>query len=283
MVWHKLTLAGVIEHIPIGVAVTRPDGNIEYANSRLHALLDQSDGSLVGRELAAFRRSCAPTLRDAQRWQGEAKFHSLGGTDICVLETVFPTHDTDGVVYFIHLLQYLSAIHRADSSGAPAYYDSLTGLPNRNLFKERLLRAMLTSERTGSRFALCYLDVDRFKAINDTWGHDAGDKVLRETAERMSRALRKSDTLARLEGDEFATILGGVERPDDARRAADKLLLTGCEFHQFGKSFVRVTLSAGISLYPLDGHDAATLQQKADRAMYRAKADGGNVSWLTES
>jgi diguanylate cyclase (GGDEF)-like protein/PAS domain S-box-containing protein len=163
-----------------------------------------------------------------------------------------------------------------------ARYDSLTGLPNRNMFLGELDRTIARAARQGTEFAVCFIDLDRFKTVNDTLGHDAGDELLKVMAHRLRAAVRKSDLVARLGGDEFVVLLEGGPGAGLAA-VADKLLaaigeqvtLAGCQF--------LVTGSIGVGLYPADGDDAATLLKHADAAMYLAKENGkNNVQFYTD-
>lgn len=277
MAWHKLTLYDVIEHMPIGIAVTRPDGQIEYANPHLHALLGERDGVLAGRELAAFRMNDhAPAGSaggiDHARGRNEVRLRTQTGAVIHVLEVVLPARDEHGgIEWRVHLVQDLSDRKRVEALSTLAYQDALTGLPNRRLFQDRLERAILSAERLRVGFALLYIDIDRFKAINDSQGHHAGDQILCETAARIAGALRKSDTLARLGGDEFAVVLEGINSRADASTVVDKVAASCAAPCRAGSAPVPLSVSVGISLYPHDGTDAVTLLNEADRAMYRAK------------
>lgn len=275
MDWRNLALASLIERLHLAVAVTRPDGRIEYANPCLQALLAAPDGQLLGQRLDTFRKNPVPI--DGAVWQGESRFRTQAGNEIEVLEAVYPLRDERRVVaYLIHFLQDASAHRHAERLNALAFYDSLTGLPNRNLFDDRLTRAILGAERRGGGFALFYIDVDSFKSINDGLGHAAGDRLLRGVAERMTRALRKTDTLARLGGDEFAAIVEDVQDHAAATAIAEKLFVQCKESYDLNGNAVNVTFSVGIGIYPQDGRDAATLLEHADRAMYQAKAQGRN-------
>jgi len=277
MAWHKLTLYDVIEHMPIGIAVTRCDGRIEYANPHLHALLGERNGILAGRELAAFRLNDhalaenAGGIDHAQKGN-EARLRTQTGEIIQVLEVVLPARDERGEIeWLVHLVQDLSDRKRVEALSTLAYHDPLTGLPNRRLFQDRLERAILSAERLRAGFALLYIDIDRFKAINDSRGHQVGDQILCEIAARVAGALRKSDTLARLGGDEFAAILEGINSRADAARVADKVAANcGAPCQVRGVS-VALSVSVGISLYPYDGADPAVLLNEADRAMYSDK------------
>jgi len=277
MAWHKLTLYDVIEHMPIGIAVTRPDGQIEYANPHLHALLGERDGVLAGRELAAFRMNDhAPAESaggiDPSQGSNEVRLRTQTGTVIHVLEVVLPARDEHGgIEWLVHLVQDLSDRKRVEALSTLAYHDPLTGLPNRRLFQDRLERAILSAERLRAGFALLYIDIDRFKAINDSRGHHAGDQILCEIAARVAGALRKSDTLARIGGDEFAVVLEGINSRTGASIVADKVVAScGAPCRVDGAPVV-LSVSVGISLYPHDGTDAVALLNEADRAMYGAK------------
>ncbi len=155
-----------------------------------------------------------------------------------------------------------------------AYHDCLTGLPNRTLLMDRIKQVLLMEERHGLLAALFFLDLDRFKDINDTLGHVAGDELLKAVAERLRGRCRKSDTVARLGGDEFVLLAQDLARVEDATKVAEGILSIFDEpFHIKGREFF-VTASMGISIYPHDGRDAVTLLKNADIAMYRAKEQG---------
>jgi diguanylate cyclase (GGDEF)-like protein len=157
-----------------------------------------------------------------------------------------------------------------------ALHDPLTGLPNRQLFQDRLAHLLARHSRTGSGFALLFLDLDGFKRVNDTLGHAAGDRLLIEVARRLRAALRDSDTCARWGGDEFLLALEEVASPEAAVRVAQKLL-RALAFPIPGAGEARIGASVGISICPRDGRDAALLIRRADEAMYRAKAAGGSA------
>ncbi len=165
---------------------------------------------------------------------------------------------------------------RTEELARQAQHDHLTGLPNRSLLEERLERAVATAGRYGRSLAVLFLDLDGFKGVNDTFGHNAGDEVLRQVAQRLGSGLRASDTLARLSGDEFVVLVTEMHRPDDAREVAQALLSRlEAPCRVLGRD-VTLSASIGISVYPQDATDAATLQQHADTAMYHAKDTGKN-------
>jgi diguanylate cyclase (GGDEF)-like protein len=156
-----------------------------------------------------------------------------------------------------------------------AYHDQLTGLPNRSLCHDRLAMALALARRNRQKVAVMMLDLDRFKDINDHLGHQVGDALLMGVAKRLTGVLRKSDTVARVGGDEFILVFPEVDRPQDAVKIARKVLETCRSPFACQGQKVWVTASVGIALFPDHGQDLETLVQRADIAMYRAKRDGG--------
>jgi diguanylate cyclase (GGDEF)-like protein len=157
-----------------------------------------------------------------------------------------------------------------------ANYDSLTGLANRLLFRERLDRALIRADRSKTLVALFVIDLDRFKAVNDTLGHDAGDQLLIEVATRLKDCTREGDTVSRLGGDEFTIIMEDVKNADDAVIIADKVLSLMKKSFDINGHEVFVTPSIGIAIYPIDDKNAGNLFVNADSAMYQAKESGRN-------
>ena len=154
-----------------------------------------------------------------------------------------------------------------------AHHDGLTGLPNRILFNDRLNQAIHLAKRDSGQFALLYLDLDKFKPINDTLGHSAGDELLRGVAARIGDQIRESDTVARVGGDEFTVILSDVGRREDAERVAEKIIAALVEPFEIGsdRRSVEIGVSIGIAVYPSEGQDANVLVKAADAAMYFVK------------
>lgn len=164
-----------------------------------------------------------------------------------------------------------------DHIEAMAYYDPLTQLPNRLLFHDRLKQAIARAGRSKNRLAVLYLDVDRFKQVNDHLGHESGDRLLHGVAKRMKDSLREVDTVARLGGDEFVVLTEGLERDEDAGLLAKKLKDAVAAPFDIGQPApFHVTLSIGIGLYPRDAQDMGALLRVADAAMYRTKQSGRN-------
>lgn len=170
-----------------------------------------------------------------------------------------------------------SRIKRIVETERLARRDYLTGLPNRALLAERLNHALAIAERDNTQVALLFLDLDRFKHVNDSMGHSAGDQLLTQVADRLSRVLRKEDTLARMGGDEFVVVMENLNRGQDAAMLAEKLIETLLQPIAVGDVPLHLTTSIGISLYPRDATTAEALISDADAAMYRAKESGRNT------
>jgi len=158
-----------------------------------------------------------------------------------------------------------------------AQFDSLTGLPNRHLFHDRLLKTMAHARRSGEAMAVLFIDLDRFKLVNDTQGHSAGDKLLQEAAARLLQCVRSGDTVGRFGGDEFGAIVTGLAKPGDAGVVAQKVLDALAQPFKLDAHDTYVSASIGITLFPADGDNPEALVMNADTAMYRAKEQGRNT------
>jgi diguanylate cyclase (GGDEF)-like protein/PAS domain S-box-containing protein len=157
-----------------------------------------------------------------------------------------------------------------------AQHDALTDLPNRVVFNDRLTQAIALAERQGRQLAVMFVDLDHFKKINDSLGHDVGDKLLRSVAGRLKACVRRSDTISRLGGDEFVVLLSQVEHAEDAAISARKTLRALTAPHLIDGKSLDISVSIGVSTYPIDGQDAEGLMNRADNAMYEAKQRGRN-------
>ena len=163
-----------------------------------------------------------------------------------------------------------------------AHHDSLTGLPNRLLFNDRLNQALSLAKRDASGFALLYLDLDKFKPVNDTLGHAVGDELLKSAAARIRRQVRESDTVARVGGDEFSVILSDITKSEDVQTVAEKIVAALAAPFQFGiqGQSIEIGTSIGIAVYPAHARDADALVKAADAAMYRAKQVGSSFRFF---
>ena len=164
-----------------------------------------------------------------------------------------------------------------------AHHDFLTDLPNRMLLSDRVANAIALARRHGKQCAVLFLDLDRFKHINDSLGHPIGDQLLQSVAQRLVACVRGSDTVSRQGGDEFVVLLSEIEHAEDAALSAEKILLALAAPHSIAENELHITASIGISIYPEDGQDAETLIRCADTAMYHAKDKGrNNYQFFTE-
>ena len=197
------------------------------------------------------------------------------------LTTKVPLHDASGaVVGLLGITREINELKRTELNlQHMATHDPLTGLPNRYLMTDRLNHTLAQSIRTGSTFAVLFLDVDDFKAINDAHGHEFGDLVLRALGAVLVGTVRASDTVARIGGDEFVVILDTLEKGEHGALVADKILRNVRKPFTLRRHKVKVTVSIGISLFPENGNDAEVLVGAADYAMYLAKGAGKN-RWL---
>lgn len=188
-----------------------------------------------------------------------------------------PPHDLDLIRVATNLTSI--AIERRQAEArlqVLAHYDALTLLPNRILFRDRLNHALAHAERQRSQVAVMFIDLDRFKTINDTLGHDAGDVLLREVSARLRQCVREEDTVARLGGDEFTVILEQIKKVEDAAVVASKIVEALAPPIMLSGQEAFVTPSIGVTIYPADSDNFENLLKNADTAMYRAKAEGGN-------
>jgi diguanylate cyclase (GGDEF)-like protein/PAS domain S-box-containing protein len=175
-----------------------------------------------------------------------------------------------------HIASTLERKRSEETIRHQAYHDALTKLPNRVLFRDRMNQALSYAQRRRQMVAMLFLDLDRFKIINDTLGHAVGDKLLQGVSQRLRECLRKEDTVARLGGDEFMLLLNGINQIEDVARISEKILNTVRPPYQIDSHELYINTSIGISLYPHDGEDAETLVKNADIALYRAKERGRN-------
>ncbi|WP_343225028.1 EAL domain-containing protein [Luteimonas sp. MC1895] len=222
-------------------------------------------------------------MRDAvereDRWSGELwQRHGNGEEFLCAIEaaTVRAADDARGERMYVVMLSDITLQKRAEEElRYLANFDSLTNLPNRSLLAERLSRAIVRARREGSRVAVLFLDLDRFKDINDSLGHATGDRILRAVAARLQQAVGHGQTVARLAGDEFTVILEDLAAPEDAERVAREIIMAfeAPLVPEDGQE-VSVSPSIGISLYPDHAQVPTELLKRADAAMYQAKAAG---------
>ncbi len=259
-----------------GIVIINEQGAIESLNAVAQTLFSYALADVKGRNIELLIPGLYLTNELSQSTRPlensyEAKIHRRDGTTIPV-EVLMSETICDKGNFFVLLIRDVG--ERVTKRAALEYqvvYDSLTGLPNRILFYDRLHQSILTGKRLGSPFSIFIIDLDDFHAVNDNYGHYAGDWVLQQLASRLSGELRESDTVARLGGDEFAVLLPTTESVEQARQVADKLLQVLREPLELEGQMIQLSASLGIALYPAHGQDAQALIQHADLAMSTAK------------
>jgi diguanylate cyclase (GGDEF)-like protein/PAS domain S-box-containing protein len=200
------------------------------------------------------------------------------GAELAIETSAAPIHDRLGGVIGAVMVAHDVTVARELSRRLArlALHDSLTDVPNRTLLSDRLDQAMMRAHRTGSSVAVLYIDLDRFKHINDSLGHAVGDQLLKSVAYRLQSCVRSSDTVSRQGGDEFLVLLADVVQPHDAALCAEKIIMALEAPHRIADHDLRITASIGIATYPGDASNAETLLRNADFAMYQAKYTGRN-------
>ena len=228
-----------------------------------------------GRHDPAFFGDLLATLLATGRWQGEVWNRRKDGDLYVQWMSAVRIGEVDAPEGFVATMTDITSRKQTEEKlRFRANHDALTGLPNRRLFEDRLQSAIASALRHGERFALMLVDLDRFKGVNDRFGHLAGDALLVEVGRRLQRCVRASDTVARLGGDEFAVILGEVGGREDAVEVAARICTSMAEPFELGEGVAQIGASVGIALGPQDDADAEELQRRADAALYTVKHGG---------
>ena len=231
------------------------------------------EATLIHREKLVAVREVAVTLREAEIRAADAAMLASSAEQIAMLQQanahlVIASMDANKLTE-----QVKTAKVKLDHL---AHHDGLTDLPNRMLLKDRLGQAIEAARRQGSQLAVLFMDIDRFKHINDSLGHGVGDQLLKSVAHRLAACVRHSDTVSRQGGDEFVLLLSEIEHAEDAAQFAQKILTAFAVPHYIDNHDLHVSVSIGIGIYPADGNDVDTLLKAADTAMYHAKENGRN-------
>ncbi|WP_369620506.1 EAL domain-containing protein [Pseudoalteromonas distincta] len=272
-----------------GTAVVITDENfvIEYVNPKMLEMTGYPNShfnrapllSIIASEMAILIEDIDIDLRSRNYWRGDTLIQGNNKQAIWVSLSVSPIREPDGeITSYVASAQDISFIKESQRKMEQlAYFDTLTGLANRTFFRMQLRKSMALAERGHYAFALFYFDLDEFKRINDTLGHDAGDQLLIEVATRLKKRLRAEDTIARLGGDEFAVLLSGIESQEHASDVANTIQKTLNAPIKLGNNEVIVSASIGITMAPCDSLEEDQLLKHADLAMYEAKAKGRNT------
>ncbi|MCP5221530.1 MAG: EAL domain-containing protein [Zoogloeaceae bacterium] len=291
---HRLAVArqqaaAVFESTREGIIITDLQRRIQTVNPAFSDITGYSAEEAIGKTPAMLRsghmseelyQGMWESLHVLGHWQGEVLNRRKNGELFPELLTISTVRDPAGQpTQYVALLTDLSRLRQSEAQLAHlAHYDPLTDLPNRLLVQSRLDHALDTAQRENGRLAVLFIDLDRFKDVNDSLGHPVGDELLVAIAQRMRARLRESDTLARLGGDEFLVVLEDIHRPEDAAEVAQGLIrLQDAPIRLPSGHEVYVGVSIGISLYPNDGDSTTELIRQADAAMYQAKSQGRNT------
>jgi len=276
-----LMLKEAVDSLPIGITLSDTSGKIVYSNPTEALMHGYSVEELIGREAAGFARPsmrkpfAATYLEKIEVWKRESTNLRRDGSEFPVQLTSITVRSGGRCLGIVTTCEDISERKEAERQIYQlAHMDSLTGLPNRRLFQDRFNQALALARREEGKVCLAYLDLDNFKLINDSQGHDFGDKLLQSVAKRLSAIMRESDTLARLGGDEFVVIMVSVKGQENFSTAAQRML--SVFYHPFHIEGRRVYTSAsiGMAIFPDDGLDGELLLKSADTAMYRVKQEG---------
>lgn len=280
-------LGSAFHHSGEAIMITDHNNRILTVNAAFTMLTGYSQEEVAGQDprlLSAGRTSREDykrmwaAIKEKSFWQGEIWDRRKDGGVYPKWLSVSVIRDDQGDIRY-HVAHFTDvSTERATEAKIHymAHHDMLTGLNNRFSLKDRLEHALAVARRESARVALLFIDLDRFKVINDTLGHHVGDELLIHVSRRLRQCVRESDLVARLGGDEFVVMLSGIEHSSSVAMVAEKLVMRVAEPYPVGAHTLYTTPSIGIAIYPMDGEDGETLMRNADAAMYHAKSAGRN-------
>jgi len=274
-----------VEQSPVSIVITDKKGIIEYVNPFFTTLTGYSPREAIGKTPKILKSGKTPkaNIKDlwekilsGQSWAGEFVNLTKDGREFIEYAQIAPVINDQGkITHFIGVKEDITRRKQLEERlKHMAHYDQLTQLPNRAMFYDRFKQSIALAERQQLYCALFFIDLNKFKQINDRFGHNTGDALLRACAERLSATVRESDTVARIGGDEFVIISNLLHEPKAAAGLAEKILDVLVRPFQILGHRCEIGASIGISLYPSDGNESADLLNMADRAMYRVKQQG---------
>ncbi len=279
--------AKVFENTQEGITITDVSGNVVEVNEAFCRTTEYPREELLGQNLRilqsghqnqSFYKTMWQSIITTGHWTGEVWNRKKGGTMYAEWLTISAiTNEYGQVTNYVGISSDITLLKQHEKQLEHiAHYDVLTGIPNRTLLNDRMKQAISQTAREQNMLAVCYLDLDGFKPINDSMGHEAGDRVLIEIAKRLQRTIRGGDTVARLGGDEFVILLQGLERGEECNTTLERMLSVIAEPICIMTNTFALSASIGVSIYPLDDEDTDTLLRHADQAMYVAKQSGKN-------
>ncbi len=287
-------LSSAVEQSGSMVLITDQNIQIEYVNPKLCGVTEYTREELAGVSAEIFRpenigedllNDLWEKISTGHEWQGEVQIRKKGGDSLWVLVSIASIVDEKGQIsHYVTVCEDISQLKEARMRVEElAYVDSLTGLANRVLFRDRLEQVLKSLQRSGNSAALLYLDLDEFKRVNDSMGHDVGDALLMKVAESLRQCVRHQDIVARMGGDEFVILLTDIDGMSGASAVARKIMKAMTQPVKLLKNDILVTTSIGITLAPEDSLNADILLKNADMAMYKAKESGrNNYQFFTE-
>lgn len=280
-------LASAIEQTADAIVIAGLDGTIEYVNAAFEKSTGYSREEAIGQKPSllksgqqndAFYERLWTVLRNGDIFRGTLINRRKDGSLFHEEKTISPLRDAEGVIthYLAAGRDLTERLQAQEQLHHLTYYSPLTGLPNRSLFIDRLNQLLARGRWRNRVIALLFVNLDRFKVVNDTLGHDIGDHALKIMPERLNACIREGDTVSHLGGDQFAIILQDMDSPDDVPLIAQNILDAIAVPARLGSDAFVLTASIGIAVYPHDGESAQNLMKCADAALYRAKELGGN-------
>ncbi|OUR65641.1 hypothetical protein A9Q79_01220 [Methylophaga sp. 42_25_T18] len=288
----KLKLsARVFSEAHEGIFITYPDGTIMDVNPTFSEITGYTREEVLGKNPRIFSSGkhspefyadMWQCVIDKGHWQGEVWNRKKGGEIYAEMLTISSIEDETGQTshYVCLFFDITDSKEQQKALELMAHYDVLTQLPNRALFADRFSQAVAHSKRSQTLLAICFLDLDNFKPVNDNFGHKVGDELLIEVSRRIKFNIREEDTVSRQGGDEFTLLLGDVESYGECEKLLQRLLIALSQPYIIDGHPHKVTASIGITLFPYDDEDIDTLMRHADQAMYQAKLDGRNRYYL---
>lgn len=284
----------VYKHISDGIVVTDSNGYVEDVNPAFTAITGYTADEIIGSRMSKmssgrhspdFYRVMWNKLQNTGHWSGDIWNRNKSGDEFVSHLIINSCFNDDGTVNCrIGLFADVTEKRKQEALiWRQARFDHLTQLPNRQMFHENLQRSIEQSQRSGMPFALIFMDLDLFKEVNDTFGHDEGDVLLQHVAQRLSKCCRRSDQVARLGGDEFIMIIQDLSGPEDIHPLCNKILHAISKPYKLTVSEARISCSIGVAFYPDDADNATELLKYADFAMYAAKGMGRNQYCLFSS
>ena len=279
--------ASVFTHAHEGIIITDGSGNITEVNDTFSSITGYTLEEVLGknprifhsgRQSSEFYTEISDTVLTKGYWHGEVWNRRKNGEIYLEMLTISAVNNADGLLqHCVSLFTDITLMkENHEQLERMAHYDALTNLPNRVLLADRLSQSMVQCQRRNQSLAVAFMDLDGFKAVNDLHGHNMGDELLIEVAQRMKEALREGDTLARIGGDEFIAVMVDLENIEDSEPVLKRLLKAAADPVNVGDAVMQVSASIGVSFYPQDHVDADLLMRHADQAMYVAKQAGKN-------